>query len=414
MLNIVFESKEKKNIPIKKEFVEMENSLKDTISFSYGKTVNKKHFGYKIVQSDDDIKTNDMLQLNPYSDEKTYMEKAEEIKTIMSLCECRPIYFDMTKAIIYKYLKLYPVEKVEPFEFEHLSHVRNSFIYLKENDCFIKKGYQYDINSFFPFVLQSKDFYFPIRGGKMKTIRSIEELDDMFLYSVMLDVDYSNFPYMKDDLNKVYYSNYDVEMFLRVGVKFSISETGSGNVLYYDRCDCVSGKTVFGNMISELYNIKSSGNKVAGGIMRMIHGVLFQGKYLKLNKEKHPEKIIDIIDKAVYHDEKFIYYTDGDLLFKSGFARMKLFLYSYTRNHFHKTYIQDKDYEIFRIYIDSIIISKKLPDDLIGDEIGLMKFEGKYKNLTYEKVNKSYKSLFNKEADDSFDDFEEPQEGEEI
>jgi hypothetical protein len=93
---------------------------------------------------------------------------------------------------------------------------------------------------------------------------------------------------------------------------------------------------------------------------------------------------------------------------------MKLFLYSYTRNHFHKTYIQDKDYEIFRIYIDSIIISKKLPDDLIGDEIGLMKFEGKYKNLTYEKVNKSYKSLFNKEADDSFDDFEEPQEGEEI
>lgn len=403
IVEITFLNKTERKLTRKQEFVNAERSLRYW----------KENFDYKICNEAEyqENKGEISYQLNPCKTIEDYNKQVKEVMKSFTICvdEVRPIAMDIAKRILIDNLCTYPIQPVEDHEVQFLNYVRNSFTYMESNNVFVKTGYQYDINSFYPYCLSQEDLYCPIKEGTAKNIKSLDELKNLFLYSVILEVDYSNFPYMKEQGEKVYYSNYDIELFNKAKVPYKIFETTDNNLLYYEKSDCVSCKTLFGNMYKKLYKMKSNGNKVAGQISRLLHGVMFQS-----NIERIPidENLWKNIDRAIKVDNKYIYCTkDGNSSqFKSGFARLKMFLYSYTRLNFYSNYIHNQDYRIYRIWIDSIITDKPLDEDdhFIGSKLGWIKYEGKYKDIVFEKSNVSYKKFFvdNQEPENKFEETE--------
>lgn len=326
---------------------------------------------------------------------KQYDEIINEFKILV-----QPSVSFLIRGILSSLGKLY-FEKIADYEKEFFN-TRNSFIYLNKNHKYIKEGYEYDINSFFPYCYSHKKFKIPMTKGKPMILKNIEDLKKYKNYNVKLDVNYINFEYMHNlDKNKVYYSNYDVEMFdmTKGKVEYKLIDNGKINFMYWDEEDMINGSTLFDKIITPLYDMKKNGNKIASSCLRMIHGKLFFRKkkliskkdFLNIENKEEIQKIkdnlcglkIDKTDKI----ERFEYYCP---IYKTNpLIRMKFFLYSFTRYLFYKKYIHEKDYVIHRIYIDSIIINKELDEKLVSDKkIGKMKFVKKIKNLEWEVVNK--------------------------
>lgn len=386
IMEISFKSKTDKRIVEKVEWTRRARTLKNKSqqldSFAILAKGEKQTLGSIVLE-----------QINPCGSKKEYLTQIGEVadKFKISRKEFRPVFYDFTSRILLDTLKQYPVEPVRPHEYEYLNYVRNSFICMEKDNLFVEKGYQYDINAFFAYVLQHKDFVVPIKAGTTANIKTVDELEQYFAYNVMLKVDFSNFPYMRDANDKIYYSQYDIKMFKKANVKFEIFETNDDNIIFFTKEQCMSGDVVFGDLVKDLYAMKHDGNKVAGSVMRMLHGVLGQTCLERVYRNNADSHLC--LDRCFKMDDKYYYCVKGtnQSLFKSGFARIKMFLYSFTRYIFYKKYIHEEDHRIYRIYVDSIITDKPIDDAFIGDKIGQLKFEGMYENVTFDKVNISYK-----------------------
>lgn len=297
---------------------------------------------------------------------------------------------NVAKRVLYRQLKFIACDVIKDYEYPFLDNVRNGFIYLKEKDVVIDHAYQYDINSAYPYALSNKKFRFPIMEGEKVLIKSSDEIDIKTIGLYMLDVDYSNFPYMHgNDDKKIYYSNYAIDMFRSANVPFTVIQPKPDeehNAIIWNNDKTVTGDKFFGTMFKELYDLKRNGNKVASAISRMMHGILFQKNTIKIERSEYQP---EMKKRLIRHEKgKLILLDDGsESEYKYGFARMKPFLYDFVRMDMFDTYINDADYEIHRIYIDSMLISKKLPNCYVGTKMGEMKFEKEYKNVAFHAVN---------------------------
>ena len=167
------------------------------------------------------------------------------------------------------------------------------------------------------------------------------------------------------------------------------------NAMIYDSDELMSGKKLFGWRIDELYKLKTGErrNIVAGAMLRMIHGCLFTAYKNKIPKKTWIDKYAD--KKHLFYgidDEEVIVYCEKRP-FKFDFARCKVFLMSWIRLDFYKRFLHNKDYDIYRIYVDSILINKKLDEDEINTNIGYMKLEKTFNKASIHRVNCKPKSL---------------------
>lgn len=352
------------------------------------------------------IKTETETQIiHTSSSEEKYNSDVAQVAKLFKVAskKVRPIQMDYGRAILHDCLRYVPFEPIKPQEHEHIKRLRNSFIYLKDDrDCYIENGFEYDINSAFPFLYSHEDFYFPIRQGHViNNVRSVSELNDYLLYSIALDVDYSNFPYMKPNKAKTYYTNYDVEMFNKAGVPYKVTRLHSltYNCIAYKKEDCQNGKTIFGSMVERLYTLKAQQNKFSSSILKCLHGLMYQKK-----KERMPTDEFEALN-----DESYIEYRkrrlsvsmdgnittfepkEGEQMYKLGLARMSMFMFGFSRLDMYNRFLAPHlGFTVYRLYIDSVILDKRLEDHLVGSKLGQVKYVGAYHNMTYARVNQKH------------------------
>lgn len=277
-------------------------------------------------------------------------------------------YLTQKEAIKSLYFALQPFDEAEPLtkQEQHWICLANKGGLIKnyENGKELECGYEYDLNSYYPFLMSSSTFTFPIKQGEFTQIKELPT--DFFKYGIYRVV----IEKCSDDKNNNlfrfnydnFYTHYDLTFAKQLGLKMELIIDGEANCLYYEK-DRLNGHTVFHSLITQLYQLKGQ-SALAKLIMNTLWGAL---STKDVNKQNTRYQEVDMTDDDVVEeiypygeDDTIITYTKRDKTYKYGYARIGAFLTSYGRGYLGKIAHPFKNY-IHRIHTDSILSSVKLP-----------------------------------------------------
>lgn len=344
-----------------------------------------------IIPIDIEINTNTkkcQILTNKYFTQSFWMlnkkecEESDEIKEVKSILniknKCNNAIDLLDNYIINKFNFKIQIDDLTFDENVFLNQSNGQTNYLKTTDN-IDEGYCYDINAEHPFIM-SNNFFFPVRQGISKKLNDISEinLNKLGLYKVEITYRKST-QYFKSKSESKFkiVSTYYLNTLIKTKTKF-IMHDSEINAIEYELKDCVNGHNLFYHDFQELYKLKKNGNKMASVFLHRIVGQM----------SKRVEKNI-----MVKTEDEFKKNQDG---IYSTFApfRLKWFIYDRCRAHMFDNYIKyaiKNNLTIYRIKADSIFLSGKIEECEIGEHMGMMKYEGTAKNVSFKHVNdKSY------------------------
>jgi len=253
------------------------------------------------------------------------------------------------------------------------------------------KAYKYDINSYYPSIMNSKMNRLPTKKGTLTTINQ-DEFDKLkFLkigvYNVKIECDNPKiFTLLKSNM----YSHFEINYAKKLNLKMTVN----GDHLLYNPVDCVCMHSVFNKYVTELYDLKTDYkpfklilNSLWGSLCSRIGGQ----KTIFLNPEKFNIPDSKILKIELYKDDIYkIQYHAKVKGYKFGFARLNTFLLGFARVNMHKSF-EKIGYEYVKFsHTDSIITSRRLHNNDLkfSNNMGDWKFEGISKNCKITNMNK--------------------------
>ena len=270
-------------------------------------------------------------------------------------------------------------DELDEYEKEFIKDT-SAFFIIYGNKKKDKKTVSYDINSFYPYCMQSYKFLF--KKGIMINIRNMDELEKCSYYYVKVKVDVDTMPfYYKVTNNVLWLTNFDIYTFVMSGTKFELVD--GMNCYYYGPIQSkYENVSKIHSNINKLYKLKnvSPTHKMC---LKSMHGVIFGSEKIReqipvLDENGEQVKTIDIdtmeeID--LMEDKKREVKIFRNIIGHRNYS----FFYAYTRYTMFKKYIKpvlDAGIKIDRVYCDSITCAKNdVLDKMIGPNIGQMKYE---------------------------------------
>ena len=157
-------------------------------------------------------------------------------------------------------------------------------IYSREKT--LKKAYEADINSMYPWLMLNCDFI--TRKGKFKTLKEVPEYEDKYQYAIFrCDISgYDNRLFQKN--RHGFYTGLDIKIAQQEGWDIELKDDQYPNMLWYTKFCRVPGKEVFEVFINDMYTLKS--NSVAGAkrAMNCLWGYLCSRSIKEVKTWKDP------------------------------------------------------------------------------------------------------------------------------
>lgn len=249
-----------------------------------------------------------------------------------------------------------------------------------------------DVNSAYPFCMQSRTFRFPITIGTVMTIDDVNDIDKRQLGIYKLKVKGKHFLFRKT--HNDYYTNYDITILDLLKIEYEVVKQ-KYNAIVWD--EFLRGDVAFGYM-NDLYELKRNGNKYVKGPMISTWGVLSQEKIMKISgpvteemkpfiRNYYPESNTAEIYMDKYLDR------NGARTYKFATARIKPFMTSFMRLFMIKQILNPLlklGCKIMQVNTDGFI-TDATPEQIggvypISKEMGALKIEKEYKKCRIENL----------------------------
>lgn len=257
----------------------------------------------------------------------------------------------------------------------------------RKNGVF-KNYYHYDVSSCFPYILKEK-VNVPLKAGKKR--HSDIKYFQQNLVSEKLAYGFYKCKITKDEGNKYnkfiratneWYTNIDLYLIYDI-MKFGSNETEikgkielideEYNFMQVNQNETISGKILFGQFIDRTYKLKreNPNNKLIKMLLARIHSAFIETdkKPRTFDIEGSNEYIEDfkpteiIVNVKAKENKSIILSIDTRHIYKSNFARMKNWLYSYQRKYMWdkiKPYL--KTHDIRDLMTDGFYSDKPIPE----------------------------------------------------
>lgn len=275
-----------------------------------------------------------------------------------------------------KFSKLYPADPIEEQEARWISKAMGGGLNWANNDTTLKRGFQYDINSFYPSMMKSS-MTFPTKKG---TFIKAETKKQGHTYS------YGIYRVKVEDLNEKfvqkrkneYWTHYDLNRAIQTGAKVSLIEDGEANTLMYDPTTRVKAVGLFRTMIERLYTLKKKGCKTAKEILNCIWGTLCQKNTITKTHGNDDEEILNFRElKNAYLKLKGRFVSgimkEEMYTYKTAYARLGVFLTAFGRVKLSKV-VEPFLTNIHYVNTDGFVSDKEIPFKC-SDRLGEWKVE---------------------------------------
>lgn len=250
------------------------------------------------------------------------------------------------------------------------------------------KAYKYDISSQYPSIMRDDHMQFPYKKGKMRTLTQ-EEFEKMKFFT------YGCY-------NVKITSKVDPRLFIlntenwytHIDLNYAKNELGytleyiDGFFLDYTNC-LINGAKLFRSFVDYMYKFKQQGHKEIKPILNALWGVLCQRNtitfILKENDELFDIDSLETITPCGKNGFSKIKSFKVDKIvtkqiYDNDYARIKPFLTAKCRTKMSEIVKKNLD-NVVRVYIDGLLLTKRIEGTTVGNDIGQMKFEEKYKRV---------------------------------
>jgi hypothetical protein len=283
-------------------------------------------------------------------------------------------------------------DKVMPYEFPYLENGGG----VRVGEPYKGVAYKYDINSYYPSILNSKTAKFPISPGKLTDITTEDIKQKRFVkfgvYHAEIECDNSKkFTTISTNM----YSHSEINYAKQLGLNITIL----GQCITWDEDQLRTFNSIFGDYVDYLYPLKKKHkgfklilNSLWGSLVQKRGGVItYRCKWEDLNPDKQ------IIIKTNPIDDEYCMLTEKIKIsfFKTTYARLNPFLLGLARVQMHKTFCKIGYDNLLWSHTDSMITSAPLTykQIKINNILGNWKYEGRCKKLKI--INKNiYKCDF--------------------
>ena len=264
---------------------------------------------------------------------------------------------------------------VNPKEYDWLEEAtKGGFIWA--NNKFEGKIKQYDINSFYPSIMQS-NMMFMMKEGKFKTIDKLKKKLKYGIYRCYItgDIDYRLF---KPNDNH-YYTHIDIKRARQLEYDIELIQDDEPNFLYYDDSKGMTGEDLFKDFNTYLYHYKVNKDEPKAyikAILTSLYGQLTQSNIISRILNINDEYEIDgeVLDCHSVGDNKIkITYVNKENGYKGILPRLKPFLLSKSRYDLSNLIEEDID-NIVRVQTDGFMTTSDYEYEL-SSEIGCLKIE---------------------------------------
>jgi hypothetical protein len=247
------------------------------------------------------------------------------------------------------------------------------------------EGYDYDIVSMYPSILQSKYFLIPVKTGEFKKLDQLQNILTFGIYRCKIEqlVNKKRFKYNPTN----YYTHIEINRARNLNLQIELIQDDQPNALVYSRDKLVNSHLIFGKYINILFKLKQEGVTRAKSIINILWGLLSEYK-VKRQVIKNDETIVIppaeyIREITPYGDEDtctFIKTINSKRIYKYNYARMATFLLSKGRELIMKHADSIID-DVVYLHTDGIITKHKHTFTNMGDNIGQMKYKGYCANV---------------------------------
>ena len=270
-------------------------------------------------------------------------------------------------------------------EYNFINHCRGALIASDKYDevdinC-------YDMNSQYPYVLSSKEFWYPIKEGEYMSLKNAEEaLDEnnkfkFGIYKCTVDNKKSDINKKLFGINKKgYYTHEDLDMARKLKYEIKIKNEND-NFIYYSKDKLYNGKKTFEEYFNMIYDKKCDCNdkdikQIFKDLMNQFIGYLTQRRKIIYNTETYEQQENDFV---VNEKENTIEVINKNNPYYSRFARIKPFLYMKARTFIIDMYESHVD-DVVRVHTDGFFIKKDSKLNIeVSNKLGGLKFEYAHK-----------------------------------
>jgi hypothetical protein len=314
---------------------------------------------------------------NTIQEEYDFLQQENEIlkKYNLDLDKSRFSFTVLAKNTFYNTVRALDIDDLTSVEQNMLYNSRNCGLLYSQNG-FEGKVKTYDINSYYPYILNQSSFQLPV-GRPYE--EHLTELHNDYglpygLYKVKIEIP-ENCKYIMNNEKNIY-THFDIHTARELGYNVELIDEPINALLYKNR---TSSKKIFNEYIEKMYvvktNTKSVGSKI---LLNSLWGSLCQKNEIVYRTNKKEPLIFDDADTTTVLYDKIKYYNKDDY-YKLPYARFGVFITSYARYRMYKLSHQFQD-KIVRIHTDSFMVK----DDFdiseyitIGDGLGEFKEETK-------------------------------------
>lgn len=282
-------------------------------------------------------------------------------------------------------------DKVMSYEFPYLENGGG----VRVGDVYKGVAYKYDINSYYPSILNSKTAKFPISPGKLTDITTEDIKQKRFVkfgvYHADIECDNSKkFTTISTNM----YSHTEINYAKQLGLNITIL----GQCITWNEDQLRTFNSIFEDYVEYLYPLKKKHkgfkqilNSLWGSLVQKRGGVItYRCKWEDLNPDKQ------IIIKTNPIDDEYCMLTEKIKInfFKTTYARLNPFLLGLARVQMHKTFCKIGYDNLIWSHTDSMITLCPLYREIkINFILGNWKYEGKCKKVKI--INKNiYKGNF--------------------
>ena len=147
--------------------------------------------------------------------------------------------------------------------------------------CELKKGYEYDVNSMYPYLMTKVDFI--TRKGEFKTITEIPKIKNPYVIVRCKITNYNDKLFQPNKHN--FYCGLDVKTALKEGYDIELIQDGKPNYLVYGKNTRITGEEIFGSFVKNVYFLKSSGVQDAKMCLNYLWGYLSSKSTYEVNTD---------------------------------------------------------------------------------------------------------------------------------
>jgi hypothetical protein len=258
---------------------------------------------------------------------------------------------------------------------------------------FNTKGYEgeawkADVISMYPSIMSDVHQLFPIKEGELKYLDKFpyDYFENGIYRAIVTDTTNTNKKIFRFNYDN-HYTNIDLTRAKELNLNIELIVDGQPNFLYYSRDKCLTGSEIFGEYVNLLYPLKNDCVLGAKQILNVLWGALCERNIKhKIHKNGDVSDIPDNVRPQMrpYDDDglntivDYVRYEKQNLY---GWSRIKPFILAKGRSKISKIMEPYKD-SLIRCHTDGILLSNEPTDIKYGFNIGDLRFEGYYKNIS--------------------------------